>query len=416
MFASPTFTGTVSGVTAAHVGLGNVTNESKATMFASPTFSGTVAAFSSATHTLTASSNLVFTGSSSGTVTFQAGTTPAAQTYTLPAAYPGVSGYALVSTTGGVLSWASAGGTTTNALTIGTGLTLDTGSTFNGSAAVTVSLAASGVSAATYGTSTAIPQINVDTYGRITSVTSVAISAGTTLPSQTGNAGKYLTTNGTALSWATVSVGGTSITWNANTTMGGTIPVISSPTGYGTSGNRIVVVVVGISCSSSNFTVTSGVASFTTVTGTNSTNMGIYSAQTGASMGSTITVNLSAYSNYAMAYAYITTGNSSNGIGGGTASSPTTSVSVPSAAGATLNPVIVAVSNNSSLNLSTAASNATGGGPTWGSASGYAHPNAAGSLSAAVWVGTGTWNTSATINVTSNPSSVTIYASGIASS
>jgi hypothetical protein len=41
MFASPTFTGTVSGVTAAHVGLGNVTNESKATMFSSPTFTGT---------------------------------------------------------------------------------------------------------------------------------------------------------------------------------------------------------------------------------------------------------------------------------------------------------------------------------------------------------------------------------------
>jgi hypothetical protein len=44
MFSSPTFTGTVSGVTAAHVGLGNVTNESKATMFSSPTFTGTVTA------------------------------------------------------------------------------------------------------------------------------------------------------------------------------------------------------------------------------------------------------------------------------------------------------------------------------------------------------------------------------------
>lgn len=36
--ASPTFTGTVSGITASMVGLGNVTNESKATMFASPSF------------------------------------------------------------------------------------------------------------------------------------------------------------------------------------------------------------------------------------------------------------------------------------------------------------------------------------------------------------------------------------------
>lgn len=39
--ASPTFTGTVAGITAAMVGLPNVTNESKATMFSSPTFTGT---------------------------------------------------------------------------------------------------------------------------------------------------------------------------------------------------------------------------------------------------------------------------------------------------------------------------------------------------------------------------------------
>ena len=48
MFTDPTFTGTVTGVSAAAVGLGNVTNESKATMFSSPTFGGAVA-FSPAT-------------------------------------------------------------------------------------------------------------------------------------------------------------------------------------------------------------------------------------------------------------------------------------------------------------------------------------------------------------------------------
>jgi hypothetical protein len=42
MFTNPTFTGTVAGVSASMVGLGNVTNESKATMFTSPTFTGTV--------------------------------------------------------------------------------------------------------------------------------------------------------------------------------------------------------------------------------------------------------------------------------------------------------------------------------------------------------------------------------------
>jgi hypothetical protein len=51
MFSSPTFTGTVAGVTATHVGLGNVTNESKATMFTTPTFTGTKTAISSTTAT-----------------------------------------------------------------------------------------------------------------------------------------------------------------------------------------------------------------------------------------------------------------------------------------------------------------------------------------------------------------------------
>jgi hypothetical protein len=46
MFSSPTFTGTVSGVSATMVGLGSVTNESKATMFSSPTFTGTVSGIS----------------------------------------------------------------------------------------------------------------------------------------------------------------------------------------------------------------------------------------------------------------------------------------------------------------------------------------------------------------------------------
>ena len=39
--ASPAFTGTVTGITATMVSLGNVTNESKSTMFTSPTFTGT---------------------------------------------------------------------------------------------------------------------------------------------------------------------------------------------------------------------------------------------------------------------------------------------------------------------------------------------------------------------------------------
>jgi hypothetical protein len=67
--------------------------------------------------------------------------------------------------------------TATNALTIGTGLT---GTSYNGSTAVTIALAASGVSPTTYGSASQVPVFAVDTYGRITSVTntSIAIAAG----------------------------------------------------------------------------------------------------------------------------------------------------------------------------------------------------------------------------------------------
>ena len=64
-----------------------------------------------------------------------------------------------------------------NALTIGTGLT---GTSYTGAAAVTIALAASGVTAATYGSASQVPVFAVDTYGRLTSVTntSIAIAAG----------------------------------------------------------------------------------------------------------------------------------------------------------------------------------------------------------------------------------------------
>lgn len=56
--------------------------------------------------------SLVEHGATSGTVTINAPAIAGSQTYILPTAYPGVSGYALVSTTGGVLSWANASAVT----------------------------------------------------------------------------------------------------------------------------------------------------------------------------------------------------------------------------------------------------------------------------------------------------------------
>lgn len=64
-----------------------------------------------------------------------------------------------------------------NALTIGTGLT---GTSYDGSAAVTIALGTSGVTPTTYGSASQVPVFAVDTYGRVTSVTntSIAIAAG----------------------------------------------------------------------------------------------------------------------------------------------------------------------------------------------------------------------------------------------
>lgn len=71
--------------------------------------------------------------------------------------------------------YADSAGSVTNSLTAGTGLS---GTAFNGSSAQTWSLATSGVSANTYGSSTAIPVITVDTYGRITSASTATVSGG----------------------------------------------------------------------------------------------------------------------------------------------------------------------------------------------------------------------------------------------
>ena len=66
---------------------------------------GSYTANLNASGNLTLPGKLILPGSSSGTITLQAGTTPAVQTYTLPSAYPSVSNYVLASSTAGVLSW-----------------------------------------------------------------------------------------------------------------------------------------------------------------------------------------------------------------------------------------------------------------------------------------------------------------------
>ena len=85
-------------------------------------------------------------------------------------------------------------------LSIGTGLT---GSAYNGSTASTISLATSGVTAGSYGSSTAVPVLTIDTYGRVTLAGTAAISGALTFTGDVSGSGTTGTT--TTLTLATVN-------------------------------------------------------------------------------------------------------------------------------------------------------------------------------------------------------------------
>ena len=104
----------------------------------------------------------------------------------------------------------SLGGSTTitaanpNALTVGTGLVLNTGTTYDGSAARTISLGTSGVTAATYGSASQVPVFAVDTYGRVTSVTNTSIAIAAAAVSGLAASATTDTTNASNISSGTL--------------------------------------------------------------------------------------------------------------------------------------------------------------------------------------------------------------------
>ena len=126
--------------------------------------------------------------------------------------------------------------TSGSAATLTTGRTISltgdvtyTSSSFDGSGNVTgtATLANSGVSANTYGSSTAVPVITVDAKGRVTGVSTSAIVS---LPTQTGNSGKLLTTDGSSASWTAAFV--STVNGNSGAITG--IATLASPALTGT--------------------------------------------------------------------------------------------------------------------------------------------------------------------------------------
>lgn len=127
--------------------------------------------------------------------------------------------------------------TATNSLTIGTGLT---GTSYNGSAPVTVALATSGVAAATYGSASQVPVFAVDTYGRVTSVTNTSIAIAAGAVSGLAASATTDTTNATNITSGTLPTGRLSGSYTGITAVGtltaGTWNATAIGVGYGGTG------------------------------------------------------------------------------------------------------------------------------------------------------------------------------------
>lgn len=96
--------------------------------------------------------------------------------------------------------------------------------TGSGSVSFATTLATVNSNVGTFGNSTDVAQVTVNAKGLITAVSAVPISIAGLLPSQTGNVGDFLTTNGTSLSWApgvtTAAGSNTQIQYNNATVFG----------------------------------------------------------------------------------------------------------------------------------------------------------------------------------------------------
>ena len=132
--------------------------------------------------------------------------------------------------------------TASQALTIGTGLS---GTSYNGSTAVTIAIANTGVTANTYGSASAVPVFAVNAQGQITSVTNTNISIASSAITDKGIAGGVASLDGSGtvptsqLPAAVLGALNYQGTWNASTNT----PTLAS--GVGTKGYYYVVNVAG---------------------------------------------------------------------------------------------------------------------------------------------------------------------------
>ena len=223
----PDATGTlyVSGAALGTPSSGTVTN---LTGTASININGTVGSSAPAAGTFT---SVGYAGSTSGTVTLTAPAVAGTQSYTLPTAAPASNGYALTSTTGGVMSWAatsgggSPGGSTTQ-------FQYNNAGAFGGASTFTYD--GTNVQLGTQG-AMRFADADSSNYVAFKAPAIIGSNVTWTLPNTDGTAGQVLITNGSGvLSWATPTLTPTAPTNNTIPVVSGTATVgqtLSSTTG-----------------------------------------------------------------------------------------------------------------------------------------------------------------------------------------
>lgn len=172
--------------------------------------------------------------------------------------------------------------TATNALTIGTGLS---GTSYNGSAAVTIALASTTVTAATYGSASSVPVFAVNAQGQLTSVTDTAIAIANTAVSGLGT---MSTQNANAVAITGGTIDGATI--GATTANTGKFTTVST-TGAGsdaTGGGQVYL--NGTTSNRVDFN-TEGVAAPTTTTRSAGTKLTLYPALSGTQTDYAIGIN-----------------------------------------------------------------------------------------------------------------------------
>jgi len=212
---------------------------------------GTVSNAQLANSHLTIGSTAVSLG---GTVTTFAGVTLTSPTFTTPALGTPASG-TLTNCTFPTLNQNTTGsaGSVVNALTIGTGLS---GTSYNGSAAVTVALSNTAVTAASYGSASVVPTFTVNAQGQLTLAANATISIpssaiNTAIPNS-GLSNSAITINGSAISLGgSVSVGTVTSLTSTTLSIAGTsaVPTVNLTSGIvtaGTTGSATLIPVVTV--------------------------------------------------------------------------------------------------------------------------------------------------------------------------